>query len=79
LSKERQRIGIEKAKKEGKYKGRKSKLNPLLELDIKEQLQTRKSFSQIARDLQISRESLYRFMKKMNIDYVSLKNINRTI
>lgn len=70
LAKERQRIGIEKSKREGKYRGgKKSKFNPMIATEIKEQLQTRKTISQIAKDLKISRASLYRFMKQMSINH----------
>jgi DNA invertase Pin-like site-specific DNA recombinase len=64
LAKERQRIGIEKAKKEGKYKGRATKFNALLEYELKEKMKTRMSKSKIAKDLGISRFSLYRYLEK---------------
>lgn len=68
LAKDRQRIGIDKAKKEGKYKGAKKKLDyHKLEL-LKLQMQTRKSKSQIAREFGISRFCLYTYLKDMNID-----------
>jgi len=66
LAKERQRIGIEKAKKEGRYKGRKSKFNTLLEYELKEKMKTRVSKSEIAKQLGISRFSLYRYLEKIN-------------
>lgn len=67
LAKERQRIGIQKAKKEGKYKGGKKKLNGLqVELIKQDLLTTRKSKSQIALDLGISRFTLYRYIDKIN-------------
>lgn len=65
LAKERQRIGIEKAKKEGKYKGRKKSLD-LEKIEIlKQHMQTRNSKSEIARKLGISRLTLYRYLKEI--------------
>jgi DNA invertase Pin-like site-specific DNA recombinase len=65
LSKERQRIGIEKAKKEGRYKGRKSKYNFMMSENIKQLMQTRASKSEIAKQLGISRFTFYRYLKKI--------------
>lgn len=65
LAKERQRIGIEKAKKEGKYKGGKSKMTTERIYNLKEMLKTREPKSQIAIDLGISRFTLYRYMAKI--------------
>ncbi|CAB4133860.1 PinR Site-specific recombinases, DNA invertase Pin homologs [uncultured Caudovirales phage] len=65
LAKERQRIGIEKAKKEGKYKGRETKLTFDMKLKIEEFLKTRETKSKIARELGISRFSLYRYIEQM--------------
>lgn len=66
LAKERQRIGIDKAKKEGKYKGRASKFNPLLEYELNQKMKTRISKNQIAKDLGISRFTLYKYIDKIN-------------
>lgn len=68
LFKERQRIGIEKAKKEGKYKGRKTKFTPQTKEAIKLLLDTRKSKSDIAKELNLSRHSLYKYMHNMQLD-----------
>jgi len=65
LAKERQRIGIEKAKKEGKYKGRKSKFTPYMIENLKIALSTRKSKSLIAQELGISRHTLYRYLDEI--------------
>lgn len=65
LSKERQRIGIEKAKRDGKYKGRKKKLDELKILELKSSMQTRKTKSQISKELGISRLTLYRYLEKI--------------
>ncbi len=68
LAKERQRIGIEKAKKEGKYKGGKSKMTPERIYNMKEMLKTREPKSKIAVELGISRFTLYRYMAKIKED-----------
>ncbi len=65
LAKERQRIGIEKAKKEGKYKGAKKKLDDQKIEILKQRLHTRDSRSKIARDLGVSRRTLYKYMKEL--------------
>ncbi len=63
--KERQKEGIAVAKKQGKFKGSKKKLNSeKIEL-LKEELKTRKSKSQIAQELGISRFTLYRYLEKI--------------
>jgi DNA invertase Pin-like site-specific DNA recombinase len=67
LAKERQRIGIERAKKEGKYKGRASKYDEIMQYKIREALQTRTPKTEIAKGLGISRESLYKYMGMMEI------------
>ncbi len=66
LAKERQRIGIEKAKKDGKYKGRAKKLK-LFEIQLlkKEIDTTRKSKTEIAKEFGISRFSLYRYVNEI--------------
>ena len=66
LAKERQKIGIEKAKKEGKYKGGKSKMTLDRISKIKNLLQTRMSKSKIAESVGISRFTLYRYLEKIN-------------
>lgn len=68
LAKERQRIGIQKAKKEGKYKGGKTKLSGLQIEIIKQDLLTRKSKTQIALDLGVSRFTLYRYMDRIEAE-----------
>jgi DNA invertase Pin-like site-specific DNA recombinase len=65
LAKERQRIGIEKAKKEGKYRGGTSKMTPERIKLIQERIQTRDSKSKIAKDAGISRFTLYRYLEKI--------------
>ncbi len=58
---ERQREGIEIAKKKGKYKGGHVKMTPEKLEILKNELQTRKPKSQIAREMKISRRTLYRY------------------
>lgn len=67
LIRERQLEGIAIAKKQGKYKGckKKFKLNDEKVEFLKEQLKTRKSKSQIAFELGISRFTLYRYLERI--------------
>lgn len=66
LIRERQREGIEIAKKAGRYKGKPSNYTPEIITKIKQGLEnTRKSKSKLALEIGISRESLYKYMKKM--------------
>lgn len=76
LAKERQRIGVDKAKREGKYKGRQTKLTPALKHSLSQEILTRKTKSQIAIELGISRFSLYKYLKKMSnsSEYVRTTN-----
>jgi len=67
LDKERQRIGIDRAKKEGKYKGGKTKLTREKIEYIKQQLPLRKSIGKIAVEIGVSRNSLYRYMHKLGL------------
>ena len=62
---ERQREGIAIAKKNGRFLGKPSGYTKDVVIGIKEALTTRKSMSQIAKDLQIGRTSLYKYMRKM--------------
>jgi DNA invertase Pin-like site-specific DNA recombinase len=63
LIRERQREGIELAKKEGKYRGRK----PSLTAKQAENLRTRASAGEnkaaLAREFAISRETLYQYLR----------------
>lgn len=65
--KERQREGIEIAKKAGKFRGAKKKLNEEKIEQLKKCLQTRRPKTKIAKDLGISRFTLYRYIKEFNI------------
>ena len=65
LIRERQREGIEQAKKAGKYKGRKPSLTGEQVQEIKFRLlnETKINKAQLAREYGISRESLYRYIR----------------
>lgn len=62
---ERQREGIEIAKKKGKFKGTTKKLDAAKIEIMKKDLLTRKTKTQIAIDLGISRFTLYRYMDEI--------------
>jgi len=65
LIKERQIEGIEVAKRRGAYKGRKSAISEEQLNTIKQRLADGDKKSVIARDLNISRETLYQYLKKL--------------
>jgi len=65
LSRERQAEGIALAKKEGKYKGRKPVMTPERVAKMNELLALKVSKSQVARELGVSRQSLYECLKEM--------------
>ena len=66
LAKERQRIGIQKAQREGKYK--KKTLAPhVVEMLNHEIATTRKTKTQIAKELGISRASIYTYMDRKSV------------
>ena len=64
LIKERQMQGIALAKKRGVYKGRKPSLSPEQIKSLKQRVKDGGIKSQIARDLGISLETLYQYLKK---------------
>lgn len=66
---ERQAEGIRIAKLKGIYKGAKKKLNEEKMQLLREEMKTRKSKTQIAFSLGISRETLYRYLHYLGIDY----------
>lgn len=65
--KERQREGVAVAKALGKFKGGKKKLSQEKIEILKRDMLTRKSRSQIAEELGVSRFTLYKYMKKINL------------
>ena len=62
---ERQLEGIALAKKMGKYKGRKRSLNDEKMEILKQEMMTRKTKSKIAKELGISRFTLYKYLKEI--------------
>ena len=64
LIRERQREGIELAKKQGVYKGRKKKLSEEQVFFLKERIATGESKTTLAKELGISRETLYQYLRK---------------
>ena len=64
LIKERQREGIALAKKRGVYKGRKRILSPNQVLDLHQRVAAGAKKSQLAREMDISRETLYQYLRR---------------
>lgn len=64
---ERQHEGIVIAKKLGKFRGGTKKLNAEKIETLKQSLNTRKSKTQISEEMGISRFTLYRYIKELNI------------
>lgn len=64
IIKERQREGIEVAKKKGIYKGGKPKLSSDQIQTLRNRVEKGDYKSQIAQDLNISRETLYQYLRK---------------
>ena len=62
---ERQREGIEIAKRQGRYTGSKKKLSAEKIEILKLELQTRKTKTKIAKELGISRPSLYNYIEQI--------------
>lgn len=72
LIKERQMEGIVIAKEKGKFKGRKPKFTEAEAIQIRERVQKGERKSNIARDLDISRETLYRYLQQESKHKVSV-------
>lgn len=64
LIRERQREGIALAKQRGVYRGRKRTLSPGQILELRQRASTGEQKTKIARELHISRETLYRYLKE---------------
>jgi DNA invertase Pin-like site-specific DNA recombinase len=60
---ERQREGIALAKQRGAYKGRKKSLSQAEVAQLRERLTTGLSKAQVARELGISRQTLYQYLR----------------
>ena len=63
LIKERQREGIAIAKKKGVYKGRKPSLTPEQAGELRKRVAAGEKKAGIARDFNISRETLYQYLR----------------
>ena len=63
LIRERQREGIALAKKRGAYQGRKKSLSPEQVRQLKERTQNGEKKSVLARELGLSRETIYQYLK----------------
>ena len=74
LIKERQREGIALAKQKGLYKGRKPKLSPEQIDELRKKVQETETKTQIAKDMNISRFSLYQYLRKLPPQDISIKN-----
>lgn len=64
---ERTRAGLERAKAEGKRLGRKPCLNPKQCLAVREALNEGKTMSEVAREFQVSRQTIMRVREKIGI------------
>ena len=64
LIKERQREGIAIAQRRGAYKGRKKSLDARQIAELKERIQNGEKKSVMARELGLSRETIYQYLKK---------------
>lgn len=62
MIRERQREGIEVAKRKGVYKGRKKALTPAQAAEVQRRVQAGESKAAVARDVGVSRETLYRYL-----------------
>jgi DNA invertase Pin-like site-specific DNA recombinase len=65
LIRERQLEGIALAKQRGVYKGRKKTLSEAMVAQLRQQLTTGTSKTQLAREFGISRETLYQYLREM--------------
>lgn len=63
LIRERQREGIALAKQRGAYRGRKKALAPEPATELRTRVAAGESKAAVARDLGISRETLYQYLK----------------
>jgi len=79
IIKERQMEGIKIAQRKGLYKGRQTVLTPERLQLIHDAFKTRKSIERIAEDVGISRETLYRYIRRLikegNIDVLNFQRI----
>ncbi|MGC8466533.1 MAG: recombinase family protein [Acidimicrobiales bacterium] len=66
LIKERQREGIELAKRRGAYKGRKPSLTNEQLLEVRRRVQAGEAKSAVARSSGVSRETLYKYLRSVS-------------
>jgi DNA invertase Pin-like site-specific DNA recombinase len=71
LIKERQREGIAQAKKRGAFKGRKKSLSEAEVAELRQQLAAGVSKAQVARELGISRQTLYQYLKGIRVHVIT--------
>lgn len=64
IIKERQKEGIEIAKKEGKHLGRSPSLNAEQIVELKRKVSEGVAIAKLARELKISRPSVYKYLEK---------------
>ena len=64
LLRERQREGIDLAKRRGVYRGRKQALSPSQVTRLRQQAQAGEKKAQLAREFGISRETLYQYLRR---------------
>lgn len=74
FNRERQREGIEIAKRAGKYKGRQRKVAKYRLHEVKEKIDSCRSRSQMARDLGIARSTLYKYMREIRVEDKEIEN-----
>jgi DNA invertase Pin-like site-specific DNA recombinase len=63
LLRERQREGITLARQRGVYRGRKRSLNPEQIVEVKRRIEAGEQKAQVARDMGISRETVYQYLR----------------
>jgi hypothetical protein len=61
--KEKRRIGIEKAKAEGKYKGTKKRLSDEQQQELKDMVRTGRKIAHVAKHFKITRATVYSYLK----------------
>lgn len=64
LIRERQREGVALAKQRGAYKGRKKTLSPQDVAVLKKRIEEGETKAKVARDLGLSRETLYQYLRQ---------------
>lgn len=65
LIRERQREGIDLAKQRGAYRGRKKSLSDMQIVELKHRIAAGEQKATVARDLGVSRETLYQYLRRI--------------